>query len=213
MDGITKNFLTLAKTVPLSMILLLLIGLGGLEARGTENLSITLKEAITVDVPPRPELAPDQITPQFTEKAFPLNEATNLESFLTIIGALTPAEKKLLENNRFLIKSKPSQLSFRTPDSRPIYDEMLNNFDGLGGNTQEHARLPQNARYVGPDIFLHALNKYVARRIVAVESVLLRQNVEFMLKSLFKNATILKASTTGQAQDSWERFMAQVEEP
>lgn len=183
------------------------------EAETNTLRPIALKAAVVqlVPSPVMPEAV--KIKPDFQDTSFPLKDAVNLEAILDIIGPLSSAEAKFLVENRFLVRPKPRQLTFRPSGNQPVYDEMLANFDGIGGSIREDLRVPHNARFIGPDIVLHAFNKYISRRLVVLESGPLNRHVEFMLTGLYDNARTLKDAGSGLSGQAWGRLMAQLVVP
>ncbi len=177
-----------------------------------ESPSITLKSATIRDFSFTPPPPPAEITPAFKEKSFNLKEAANYREIRALVGPLTPEQERYLEKNRFLLLPKAKYLAFRRT-GQGVYDEMLANFDGLGGSQEQHLRAPQNARFVGPDVFLHALAKYYHQRVAAVEAGPLSQATEFMLSGLYEHAVALKDAAGRGAAGSWERLLAQLAVP
>ena len=176
----------------------------------TEAVGIPLKTTVVNDfaVPPPP--ADPDLKPGFKEKSFPLHEAENFKEMLTLTGPLPPDQIKLLEKNRFLLL--PDARGEKTPDFEG-YDEMLFRFDQLGGSFQEQKREPHNARFVGPDIFLHAFQVYLNLRLEAAETTRLRPVMRFMLEELLANAQTMKRETSGPSREKWERLTAQMAVP
>lgn len=157
--------------------------------------------------PPRPA-GP---RPSFKESRFPLEEAVNLAAVSELIGPLSEEQRAVLEEKRFLLLPKKKFMLARPDKSFPA-NEMLANFDGLGGSLEESERKPANARLVGPDVILHAFHLYTASRLEAVEAGPLRRTAISLLAGLLDNAERLKrnASISG---DDWERLMAQLTVP
>ena len=178
----------------------------------SEAVAIPLK---TTAVPDFAVLSPSvavEIKPGFKEKSFSLNDAVNAREILASVGPVNQDMIKFLEKNRFLLL--PGPWSSRRPT--PVFsghDEMLFQFDQLGGSFQEQSRKPQNARFVGPDVFLHAFRIYINIRQDAVETGRLRSVMRFMLDELLSNTMALKRQTSGASSEKWERLAAQVVVP
>ncbi|MDR3038671.1 MAG: DUF3160 domain-containing protein [Candidatus Adiutrix sp.] len=171
--------------------------------------AISLKEAPGRPRPAAPAPAGPAPKPALKEMKFSLTEAANFQAVLAAVGPLSPEETDFLEKNRFLLRPKPERLAFR-PEAVTVYDEMLANFDGLGGPVAEHLRRPDHARFIGPDVFIHALNRYLAVRLLAVETGRMRELTRRLLAGLYENAAALRAGRTGRSAANWERLMAQL---
>ena len=158
------------------------------------------------ETPPKFE---DSIKPAFKEKNFPLKDAANLGDVYQLLRTLSPEEERFLQTNRFLVLPKP-RFWINEPAAGSGFDEMLANFDALGGSDREAHRAPQNARFIGPDVFLHAFYKYNSIRLAALEKGALRDNARFMLSELYGNSAILRKGLSGKSAENWERLMAQL---
>lgn len=177
-----------------------------------ETVDIALKTTPVNDfASPPPPVAPE-IKPGFKEKSFSLIDAENFREMLDLTGPLSQEKLKFLEKNRFILLPAPREEQRPEPTSAGN-DEMLFRFDQLGGDFREQKRVPQNARFIGPDIFLHAFHLYINLRQEAVETVRLRPAMRFMLEELLASAQALKKETSGLSRDKWERLTAQMVVP
>ena len=175
-------------------------------------LPIMLKETAVSDFAAVPPASDPKLKPNFKEKSFALKEAYNYEEVMSLIGGLNPEQEAYLEKNRFILLPKPKLLTFSPQEQAPA-DEMLANFDGIGGSLSESDRAPQNARFIGPDVFLHAFDRYLTLRLEALEAGPQYDSVKFMLTGLFENAAYLKSQTSGASAAKWERLMSQLAVP
>ena len=174
-------------------------------------LAVPLQEIETTvfaDFPPR--ISPG-FKPAFKEKNFSLSEAVNWNEINALVGPLTETQQNYLAEKRFLLLPK-SQFMLARPDKAFPADEMLGNFDGLGGSLKEEGRRPENARLIGPDIILHAFHRYIATRQEALEAGPLRENAHLLLSFLIENAGQLKKGALKSGGD-WERLTAQLTVP
>jgi len=167
---------------------------------------IALKEPAFRPRPAVPAPAEPGPKPAFKDADFPLADAKNYRELLDITGPLSPAETAFLEKNRFLLRPRTA---FHRP-SDLVNDEMLAGFDSLGGPLAEHLRRPEHARYIGPDVFIQALNRYLAVRQAAAETGLMRELLRQVTAGLYHNAAALRAGRAGQSAANWERLMAQL---
>lgn len=168
-----------------------------------------------VELGPFADIAPkapsERVKPSFKDKKFPLSEAANLAEIYELTGPLTDGQKSFLEEKRFILLPKSKFMLTRAENTFPA-DEMLGNFDGLGGSLAEDGRKPENARYIGPDVILHAFHRYTSNRLEALEAGPLRKNLVTMLTGLVQNAEQLKKKA-GRTEADWERLMAQLVVP
>lgn len=158
----------------------------------------------------QPPLLPE-LKPAFKEKKFPLSEAVNWKELNALVGPLTEEQRAYLTENRFLLLPKPQFLLARPEKSFPA-DEMLGNFDGLGGSLREGGQRPENARLIGPDVVLHAFHSYISTRREAVEAGPLRENAHLLLSFLMENARQIKKGAL-KSGSNWEKLMAQLVVP
>ena len=178
-------------------------------ARGAGD-SISMKEPAFRPRPVAPAPAPPGPKPAFKDAPFPLSDAENLREILAAVGSLSPGEAEFLEKNRFLLLHRPFRPALRPPSSAAVNDEMLAAFDSLGGPLAEHLRRPDHARFIGPDVFIHALGRYLASRQAAAEAGPMRELLRQVAEGLYHNAAALRAGRAGQSAANWERLMAQL---
>jgi hypothetical protein len=171
---------------------------------GADN-SIALKEPAFQPRPPLPPPAGPGPKPAFRDAGFPLSAAKNHREILAAIGPLSPAETEFLEKNRFLLLPRPPR-----PAAAGVNDEMLAAFDSLGGPLAEPLRRPEHARFIGPDVFIHALGRYLASRQAAAEAGPMRELLLTVTEGLYDNAAACRAGRAGRSAANWERLMAQL---
>ncbi len=189
---------------------LCVFGLVVLSAGEAAPPKIPLKEAALKDFSSVPAPVKSSVAPAFKETAFPLDKAVNLKEVEEVVGKLTAAQKSALQKNRFLLLRKPELHTF---SSMGRYDEMLCNFEGIGGSYDPAYREPWNTRFVGPDVFLHALHTFFSKRLEAMEGGELLGAVQYMLGELFANASALRSLASKDNKPHWERLQAQLVVP
>ena len=145
--------------------------------------------------------------PAFSDSAFPLEKATNLKQVEEKVGKLTKAQREALQKNRFILLPKRAFWLF---PSNSCNDEMLTDFDGIGGEADPSTREPWNTRLVGPDIFLHALHTFFSKRLEAMEGGELLGGVQSLLADLYASVSALRKEASKQNQPLWERLQAQI---
>ncbi len=197
------------KYCPWLIALLCVIGIIGFAAREASAVppKVPLKAAELKDFSNVPAPIKSSVAPAFKEAAFPLDKTTNLDEMEGIIGALTPAQRDALQKNRFLLLPKRALRAFA---SNGLYDEMLSDFDGIGGDADPAHREPWNSRFVGPDVVLHALHTFFSTRLQAVEGGEMLGAVQYMLEEVFANAGALRSKASGKNAPHWERLQAQL---
>ncbi len=192
------------------IVLLCVFVIAGLSAGEAAPPKIPLKEAALKDFSSVPSPVKSTVSPALTETTFPLDKAANLKEVEEVVGTLTAAQKSALQKNRFLLLRKPELHTF---SSMGRYDEMLCNFEGIGGSFDPAYREPWNTRFVGPDVFLHALHTFFSKRLEAMEGGELLGAVQYMLEELYSNASSLRSLASKSNQPHWERLQAQLVVP
>ena len=171
---------------------------------------VPLKAAELRDFSSVPAPVKNTVVPAFQETAFPLEKAANLGEIEGIIGALSPEQRDALQKNRFLLLPKGA---LRTFDSMGFNDEMLSDFEGIGGSGDPAYREQWNSRFVGPDIMLHALHTFFSKRLEAVEGGEMLGAVQYMLQEVYRNAAALRSKASEKNAPHWERLQAQLVVP
>ncbi|MDL2313516.1 DUF3160 domain-containing protein [Desulfovibrio sp. OttesenSCG-928-C14] len=161
-----------------------------------------------------PDSVPGTVPPSLSEQRFPLAAASNFPAVEKRLGGLTEVQKKYLEEHRFLLLSKKDFL-YPFPDGSPHepYDEMLRNFDSIGGSGDPMERKPERAVLVNPDVFLQALHTYFSQRLKDLEKETLSTSLHVLLTNLYANAKTLLANSGPEATAHWQRLQAQIVVP
>ena len=121
------------------VVLLCVFAPAGFSAGEAAPPKIPLKEAALKDFSSVPSPMKLDVVPNFKETVFPLDKAANLKEVEEVVGKLTAEQKSALQKNRFLLLQKPSLHTF---SSMGRYDEMLCNFEGIGGSYDPAYREP-----------------------------------------------------------------------
>jgi hypothetical protein len=161
-----------------------------------------------------PATSPAQAVPAFPDSAFDAKTAVNWAAVNRAYGPFSADQVKRLNRDRFLVV--PQKPGMKLPwesygDVR--YDEMLGVFDGMGGPFDPADRAPQHARFVGPDVVLHAFHKYFSERLKELERGPLSSLLEAMLKGVYQNALAMRAQAPEAARAAWDLALAQMSVP
>jgi hypothetical protein len=164
-----------------------------------------------------PTVKPAAVTPAMQEQSAPLDKAINYKQVMDFLGVrLTPAQRKFLEEHRFLLISKSATkfkgLADLGPEGRS-YDEMLGLFDSVGGDYDPSQRLPANCHFVNPDVVLHAFHKYLENSLQFLEKTELAGTLKRFLTNLQAAALKQKAAASGPLAAHYELIAAQLTVP
>ncbi|MDL2207940.1 DUF3160 domain-containing protein, partial [Desulfovibrio sp. OttesenSCG-928-M16] len=171
--------------------------------------SITLRSFASA-----PDSAPAVVPPSLSEQRFPLAAASNFLAVEKRLGGLTDIQKKYLEEHRFLLLPKKNFLDpLPGGSSHGLYDEMLDNFDSIGGPYASLDRKPEHAVLLNPDVFLQALHTYFSQRLKDIEKEELSASLHVLLTNLYANAKTLRANSGPDAAANWQRLQAQIVVP
>ncbi|MDR1312636.1 MAG: DUF3160 domain-containing protein, partial [Deltaproteobacteria bacterium] len=153
--------------------------------------------------------------PAFSEEAFDAESAWNWKAVDKEYGPFSAGQVERLNRDRFLVvpQKQVNGLSFVYSPTSGWYDDMLGYFDSLGGPSDPAHREPQHARFVGPDVVLHAFHKYFSERLEEVETTALTLHVQAMLSGFYDNALALRAQAPEAARPPWDLALAQMSVP
>ncbi|MDR1040098.1 MAG: DUF3160 domain-containing protein [Deltaproteobacteria bacterium] len=202
-----------ALTLLTAALLAAAVSSGVIAAAQTPGAVGALKGTDGQAAPPAGDVS-DAFTPAFAESAFDARNASNFREMSAAYGPFTQEQIARLNRDRFLIV--PQREGMRLPyfsSGSNRYDEMLGIFEGLGGSESPDARSPEQARFVGPDVVLHAFHKYFSERLKEVERGTLARLVEAMLSGLWENALALRAEAPEGARAAWDLALAQMAVP
>jgi hypothetical protein len=131
-----------------------------------------------------------------------------------VYGPFSAGEVERLNRDRFLVvPQRPGMKLPWAPEYGYPYDEMLGVFDGLGGPAEPAGRLPEHARFVGPDAVLHAFHKYFSERLKDLERGVLSGLLEAMLTGIYENALDMRSRAPEAARGAWDLAVAQMAVP
>lgn len=169
-----------------------------------------------VAAPASPTQAP---TPAMTEAPASLSTAANAQAVLARLKLDLSAEQKaFLDRNHFLLVPKretayAGTYDFESCNSPASYDEMLGMFDQVCGAADPMERRPENARFVTPDIVLHALGKYFENALEYLEKTELYPLLRRFVAGLRDRALALRKTATGDLAAHLETVAAQLTIP
>ena len=98
-----------------------------------------------------PALKTLKVTPALKDSATTVDKAANAKGVMKLLGVqLTAAQKKFLNEHKFLLIPKRATRFKGTMGNGWEWDEMLGMFDEVGGSESEAERKPENARRLRP---------------------------------------------------------------
>ncbi|MDR1081794.1 MAG: DUF3160 domain-containing protein [Deltaproteobacteria bacterium] len=152
--------------------------------------------------------------PALQDSAFDARTASNFSEVEKVYGPFTDEQVARLDRDRFLLVPRvPEAKSEFFRENSFLYDEMLARFDMMGGPDFESERSPEHARFIGPDVVLHAFHKYFSERLKEVEKNVLPQLVGSMLLGTYENALALRSQAPEGARPAWDLAIAQMAVP
>jgi len=155
--------------------------------------TVSLPAATTEAFGDLPPAETEAITPSLKETASPLDKAVNYKQVTAFLGLrLTPAQKKFLNEHKFMLVPKSAtkfkgKVDLSGVDDDP-FDEMIGLFDALSGSTDPLQRQPENCRLVNPDVMLQALHKYFENSLEYLEKTELAGTLRRFLTQLLAQA-------------------------
>lgn len=166
------------------------------------------------EVPAKKEPA---LKPRLEDSATTLDKAVNYKEVMNVLGIdLTEAQKRFLQQNKFLLipasATKAVDWGPKDPCESP-WDEMLIMFDAVGGSGYDVERTPDNARFVNPDVVLHAFHKFFENSLKYLE----RHDLADLLLAFVQNMQALalryKGQSSGELASHYEVIAAQFTVP
>jgi hypothetical protein len=165
-----------------------------------------------------PPLKPGAVTPALQDQTVTLDRAVNYQQVLAFLQVrLSPEQQKFLSEHRFLLIPKSAtgfkgQVDLGSGEGNR-FDEMLGLFDHLAGNYDPRQRLPENCRFVNPDVMLHAFHKYLENSLEYLEKTELASTLRRFLKNLQTKALEYRAAAPGPLAARYEVIAAQLTVP
>jgi ankyrin repeat protein len=155
--------------------------------RSAKSPPLILRDCKVRNFSETPPVRHVDFTPNLKDSATTSDRAVNYREVMEYLGIeLSDVQKRFLDENKFLLIPQQSidpTLSKRADDDtgNKSWDEMITLFDMIGGGDQLW-RQPQNARFVNPDIVLHAFHKFFENSLKYLEkhelAILLRGFLE-----------------------------------
>ena len=142
------------------------------------------------------------------EKPYPIDEELKaIPNFVALADIynlnLSPGQQKFLKENKFLLIED-------NLGSKWSFDDMLKNFDSIGGSSSKYYREPQNTVLVNPDIVLHTYHKFFEMTLEQLEQKELAQTLNDFLSSLHANLLVASKQSASQTQQRNQNLLAQV---
>jgi len=164
-----------------------------------------------------PAVQPGAVTPALQEQAVTLDKAVNYQQVMAFLAVrLTPGQQQFLTAHRFLLLPK-SATQFKGKVELGgegfSYDEMLGLFDEVGGESDPMRRLPENCRFVNPDVVLHAFHKYLENSLEYLEKTEMAGTLQRFLTNLQARALEAKAAASGPLAEHYELIAGQLTVP
>ncbi|MFU2208248.1 DUF3160 domain-containing protein [Solidesulfovibrio sp. C21] len=159
--------------------------------------------------------------PAIQETLPSLENAQNAQAVLSFLKInLTPDQKRFLNANKFLLVPKRDTIFGQNDhDAAPFslngydYDEMLGLFDRLGGDGSPLNRKPENTKFVGPDVVLHAMGKYFENALEYLEKTELAPLLTRFVAALRDRALAHRKTASGALANHLETVAAQLTVP
>jgi len=155
-----------------------------------------------------------EVTPALKDSATTVDQAANAKGVMKMLGVqLTAAQKKFLNEHKFLLIPKRATRFKGTMGDGWEWDEMLGMFDEVGGSEAVSERRPENARLVTPDVVLHALHKYFENSLEYLERFDLVPLLRRFLSQAQANALKYRGQSSGNLAARYELVAAQLTVP
>jgi hypothetical protein len=154
------------------------------------------------------------VTPALKDSATTVDKAANAKGVMTMLGVqLTAAQKKFLNEHKFLMIPKRATRFKGTMGDGWEWDEMLGMFDEIGGSEAASERKPENARLVTPDVLLHAFHKYFENSLEYLERFDLAPLLRRFLTQAQACALKYRSQSSGKLAAHYEMVAAQLTVP
>lgn len=118
---------------------------------------------------------------------------------------LSSDQEKYLDQNKFLLVD----LDKTSLKSSYNFDQMLYNFDSLGGGSI-FDRKPEDTKLITPDIVLHAYHKYFELTLEQLEQGELNKDLGDFLVALHGNLATAVRGSTGLVKERYQNLEAQI---
>jgi hypothetical protein len=176
--------------------------------------TLTLPQVALAAFAEAPPLKTLKVTPALKDSATTVDKAVNAKGVMKLLGVnLTAAQKKFLNENKFLLIPKgATQFKGKMGDGWE-WDEMLGMFDDVGGPGPAAMRLPEHARLVTPDAVLHAFHKYFENSLEYLERFDLAPLLRRFLQQAQAQALKYRDQSSGKLAERYEVVAAQLTVP
>ena len=197
-------------------ILTVILTTGGQAGAGAaaEAPVLTLPPVTLTAFAELPALKTLKVTPALKDSATTVDKAANLKGVMKLLGVqLTAAQKKFLNEHKFLLIPKRATRFKATMGNGWEWDEMLGMFDEVGGSESEAERKPENARLITPDVLLHAFHKYFENSLEYLERFDLAPLLRRFLSQAQAGALKYRDQSSGKLAARYEMVAAQLTVP
>ncbi len=160
---------------------------------------------------PQPKLVLDEKTlPSINDEGIILSHASNRREVLSFLGAsLSDAETSYLEKNKFLLLPV-DRTSLATTTRSVNFDGMLKAFDAIQGSGLVWERKPENAKFVNPDVVLHAYHRFFEQTLEQLEKTDLFETLSGFLDSMVEGSLELAKSGDVETKERGRWISAQL---
>lgn len=136
-----------------------------------------------------------------------LEKLSNYSNVIQSYGVfLTAAQQKYLLANHFILLNQ-AETSFQNSGN---FDQMLVDFDSIGGSGSIYYRAPENSKLVTPDVVLEAYHKFFENTLELLEQNELGQNLGEFITNLQSNLAAAAKNSTGDVQTRYQNLNAQI---
>ena len=154
-----------------------------------------------------PSTTPVTATPQMKEANLPLAQIPNYQAVLTKYGLkLTATQQQFLTQNHFLLV--PASSTKLSPSYN--FDDMLAEFDSIGGIPMASQRTPDDTKLITPDVMLEAYHKFFDLTLKQLEKTDLTTSLGSFLTGLTNNLLAAEQQSTDYVQQRYQNVLAQM---
>jgi hypothetical protein len=145
--------------------------------------------------------------PSMRETSVDTKTAKNLDAILnSYLKNFTAAQKTYLQKHHFvLVPLDQSKIS-----ANWSFDEFLTTFDAFKGSNDMVNREPQNAKFVTPDLVLHAYHRFFENSLEELEKNDLSTELQTFINTLRGNILKARGSSTGELRTRYDNILAQI---
>jgi len=160
---------------------------------------------------PQPKLVLDENTAaSINDEGITLSDASNRRDVLSFLGTtLSDAETSYLEKNNFLLLPV-DRTSLASTANSVNFDGMLKAFDAIQGSGLVWERKPENAKFVNPDVVLHAYHRFFEQTLEQLEKTDLYDTLSDFLDGMVEGSLELAKSGDAETKERGQWISAQL---